>query len=300
VETIMTHSLRILGRTGWISALIVLLASTAQAAGPDHGILWEVHRNDERLAYLFGTVHSDREEVLNLPPPVRRAFDRSRRFAFELDMQAVDHAAIGRVTRLPGDRTLESILPESLWQRARAAARERGLAPKAAALLEPWALAITLALPPTDPRAVLDHALQRAARADGHPVTGLETATEQLAIFNELPRHQQIEMLRSTVEQIESGQADRLYAALVDAWLARDLGRIADLAQRHPALPDPDDNDALMDRLLRQRNERMVRKMQPLLAEGGAFIAVGAMHLAGDKGLVRLLELRGFTLRPLY
>ncbi|MDZ7828196.1 MAG: TraB/GumN family protein [Halofilum sp. (in: g-proteobacteria)] len=296
----MTRSLRLPGRSAWIGALIVLLVSTTRAAGPDQGILWEVHRDGERLAYLFGTVHSDREEVLDLPPPVRRAFDRSRRYAFELDMQAIDPAAIGRVTRLSGDQTLKTILPDPLWQRARAAARERGLAPTTAALLEPWALAITLALPPTDPRAVLDHELQRAARADGHPVTGLETATEQLAIFDELPRGQQIEMLRSTVEQIESGQADRLYADLVDAWLARDLGRLARIAERHPTLPDAGDNEALMNRLLRERNRRMVERMEPLLARGDAFIAVGAMHLVDDDGLIRLLERRGYELRPVY
>lgn len=297
------HMIRRIRRPGsghWLATIALLLAASTAAAGPDRGILWQVRDGDRHVAYLFGTVHSDRPEVLDLPSPVRRAIDRSRVHAFELDLRALDPQAISRLMRSGDEPGLDQTLPPGLWRRAADAARERGLPARAAAAMEPWALAILLALPPTDPRRVLDHALQHSARAAGDRVIGLESAQEQLSIFDELDRSRQLDLLRQAVGQVETGEAQRLYDALLDAWLARDLARIAELAQRHPALPDPGDNDALMDRLLRQRNERMVRRMQPMLAEGDAFIAVGAMHLIGEKGLVRLLQRRGYSLRPLY
>ena len=38
---------------------------------------------------------------------------------------------------------------------------------------------------------------------------------------------------------------------------------------------------------------------EPLLDKGGVFIAVGALHLPGDKGLVALLRDGGYTVSPI-
>ena len=52
--------------------------------------------------------------------------------------------------------------------------------------------------------------------------------------------------------------------------------------------------------LLYQRNERMVEKMEARLAEGRAFIAMGALHLYGDRGVLALLAQRGYKVTPVY
>ena len=53
-------------------------------------------------------------------------------------------------------------------------------------------------------------------------------------------------------------------------------------------------------KLIDERNATMVRRMQPRLREGGALIAVGAMHLPGERGLLRLLLDRGYQLERVY
>lgn len=296
----MILGIRPSGLAPWAAWLILVLFAAPLAADPARGILWEIHDDAGSAGFLLGTVHSDRADIVNLPGPVREAFRDSRRFAFELDFDTLDERSLNRIMHLQDGRTLPDILPAGLWPRARDAARQRGIPASSARALEPWALAVALSLPRTNPAQVLDHRLQRAARDGGHQVVGLETAAEQLSIFDDLDRRQQTGMLRQAVDLLESGESDRLYEELLDAWKARDLDRIAGLAALHPALPDRRANDQLMDRLLRQRNERMVERMQPLLDAGNAFIAVGALHLVGDDGLLRLLEQRGFTLRPVY
>jgi uncharacterized protein YbaP (TraB family) len=47
--------------------------------------------------------------------------------------------------------------------------------------------------------------------------------------------------------------------------------------------------------LLSDRNVRMRDAAEPLLQDGSAFIAVGALHLVGPTGLVALLRERGYT-----
>ena len=47
------------------------------------------------------------------------------------------------------------------------------------------------------------------------------------------------------------------------------------------------------------RNRRMLRNAMPYLEEGRVFIAVGALHLPGEHGLIGLLREAGFELSPL-
>ena len=50
--------------------------------------------------------------------------------------------------------------------------------------------------------------------------------------------------------------------------------------------------------LMIKRNRVMQRRAKQLLGKGDAFIAVGAMHLSGDEGLVELIRQSGYTVTP--
>lgn len=59
-------------------------------------------------------------------------------------------------------------------------------------------------------------------------------------------------------------------------------------------------NDLFVERVVNERNTRMAERMQPRLKEGGTFIAVGALHLFGDRGVLSLLERRGWRVTRVY
>jgi uncharacterized protein YbaP (TraB family) len=89
---------------------------------------------------------------------------------------------------------------------------------------------------------------------------------------------------------------------LLQAYLQRDLAAMwrigeADMARRPELKPL---KEVFYQRLLFDRNTRMVERMRPQLKSGAAFIAVGALHLYGDKGLLSLLAREGYTVTREY
>jgi hypothetical protein len=86
---------------------------------------------------------------------------------------------------------------------------------------------------------------------------------------------------------------------MLDAYLDRDLEGLVLLQQQY-MYADSDIDDRFMLELVDKRNLRMVRRMQDVLAQGNAFIAIGALHLPGENGVLHLLEQQGFTVTPVY
>jgi hypothetical protein len=156
---------------------------------------------------------------------------------------------------------------------------------------------MALSMPPPRTGEFLDLVLQARATRQNLPVSGLETVAEHLAIFDGLPLPQQIALLEDTVRL--QADLDKEFEALHQAWLARDLAAIVAISEKNK----PSDvrlYNEVMDRLLDQRNRRMAKRMAPMLRQGGAFIAVGAAHLPGEIGLLRLLEKAGYRVTVVY
>lgn len=283
-------------RAAMLLSGLLLLGNAHAALVHGEGLLWRITgAHDAAPSHLFGTMHSDDPRVVDLDPAVEQAFDQARRYAFELDFRKDVRATMQRAMFDREPPTLREQLDPKDWERALAAAQTRGLPEKAVRLMEPWALAITLAAPPVNPRQTLDRVLFDRAVERGRPVTGLETADEQIALFDDLALDAQLGMLREVLDLHAEQRIEPMFRELRDAWLRGDLDALMTIAEANPMLPDEAGNDAFERRVLDERNERMAARMQPLLERGGAFVAVGALHLPGDNGMLQLLEEAGYT-----
>lgn len=285
-----------------VAALWLPVAGTGTAAddGPDHGILWRVETDEAAPSHILGTIHSNDPRVLDLSAPVERAFADADRYVFEVDLERVaDGEGMNLMFDMDG-RPLADKLPDDLWQRARTAARERGIPEPNLQALKAWALALVLVMPDADPTTILDYRLHERARKREEPVTSLESVEEQIGIFDGLEQDRQIGLLRQALDYIEEQDSKARFDELVELYLDRDLAGMARLAESHPLLPGADDNASLMRKLLDQRSRIMVTRMQSALNQGGAFIAIGALHLPGENGILRRLREQGYSVTAVY
>lgn len=290
----------------WLLALGIALplyadASAATAATSadkySRGLLWRVERAGSPPSYLFGTLHSDDPRVLALAPPVRRAFDRARSFTMEVVTDAEALMLMAQHMFYQDGRTLAGVAGDELYRRALKALADEGLPDVGVERQKPWVVVMLLSMPRPQSGLPLDMALHAQATEQKKPVFGLETMAEQVSVFDDLPVADQVTLLKDTLDNHKEVRAQ--IEALTARYLARDLAGILDLADSYrPA--DSRVYDTVMRRLLADRNVKMVERMRPRLAEGNAFIAVGAGHLAGPEGLLPLLERAGYTLSPVY
>jgi uncharacterized protein YbaP (TraB family) len=125
----------------------------------------------------------------------------------------------------------------------------------------------------------------------------IEGVEEQIFTFDELPMEAQVALLKHSLAHRD--ELAELGERTLEAYLARDLQAIwrlrEEFAARHAEIAVY--QAALTKRIIHDRSVVMAFRMQRELRRGNAFVALGALHLYGDKGVLALLEQDGWRAR---
>lgn len=258
------------------------------------GLLWRVSGADGGDSYVLGTMHVAEPRVMKMVDVIQQQFAASSVFAMEVVLDPSAMQKLGLAMFYSDGRRLSKVVGAPLFASIARHLGDYGVPPTMAETMKPWAAFTTLSMPVGDSAEPLDLQLMSAAQQAGKEVVGLETVDEQLSVFENVPEHDQVAMLRDVACHFETFQHE--LDEMVDAYVARDLVALVEQAERY----EGEGKDAFMDKLLYERNARMAERMVPLLAVGHAFIAVGALHLPGARGVLRLLEQQGYRVEAVY
>jgi len=276
----------------------------------DH-IFWRIAgKQGHPDSFLFGTIHYSDDRATDLPQAVKTALAGARTLAVELadlpkpgDLQAVlrDNPTL---IAMPAGRSLYSLFTLKTAAQLRAALAARGVDPDQAARLQPWFLGILLAAPDCERRRQaagllpVDGVVMQLAHDEGIAVVGLETLKEQLSVMASLSLEEQAAQLAQIVASKDK-PVDR-YETVLQLYLHHRIGTMFPMmAQEAQANPELDQAVRdLSEKLIVRRNANMIERALPLIDKGGVFIAVGSLHLPGEKGLVERLRARGYKVTP--
>ncbi|SKA35640.1 TraB/GumN family protein [Consotaella salsifontis] len=277
------------------------------------GRLFEVTKPGLSPSYLFGTMHLTDPRVLELPAPVETAFNRASRLVIEstdiLDEAKASAAILTRpdLMTLPAGKTLDDFLKPDQREDLEKNLADHGVPYGSIRTLQPWFASVSLLLPACETArkaagiAVLDVDLARRAKAAGKPVDGLETAIEQLEAMASLPMDVQVESLLASTALAE--RMPDITATMIALYLDGRIGAIGPLTEMVSPSAETGGIDAgeayaeFEEKLVTTRNRTMAKRLKPLLEKGGTFVAVGALHLPGEEGLVELLARDGWTVK---
>ena len=246
-------------------------------------LLWEVSTAGGK-SYLFGTMHVG-IEADHLPRVVWAKINEATTFVMEADVSDPG-AMVGmaKEAMLPADRDLRKELGPELWAKTVKAAG--GAVPESMlAHFKPWFVVVTITaqlMPKTQP---MDASLQKKAKEEGDRLSYLESWQEQVRMLDQAI---DIEVLKDTVKNFE--EEKRMAHGMHRAYLDGDAAALEKVAFEPEEMKS---HPKLYDLLFFQRNDRWLPVLQQHLQKGGAFIAVGAAHLLGDRGLVAQLGKKG-------
>ena len=239
--------------------------------------LWKVQRGGEPIVWLYGTLHDLGGD--DVPRAAWTALDASPRFVSELGDTEPDKDKLASLVHIRSGPGLDSLLDSDHWYSLRdtlaGTIKEDELK-----RVQPW-YALTLltkkAAPPPKPE--MDAALADHASGQHRAIDHLESWDAQLA------------SLVDSISAADLAQAIDAYktmpcqiAHIKAAYAGGDLAAMGQLLGA--------DQSA---KLLTARNQQWLPQIEGYFATGGAFVAVGVSHMAGNDGLPAVLAKAGYT-----
>ncbi|OCP18135.1 MULTISPECIES: TraB/GumN family protein [unclassified Ensifer] len=291
-------------------AKLARLKAEADAIPNGKGIFWKIEKDGIAPSFLLGTMHVTDPRVLAMPTGASDAFAKASTVIVESD-EIIDEkksaAAIlmrPDLTMFADNKTINDFLSAEDRERLERGLKERGIPLTLVAKMKPWMIASFVALPACEMTrkaagaSFLDKKLAEDAVSQGKTLRGLETLVEQLSAMDSLPTELH---LRALIETLALGKTiDDVLATTTDLYLSGDTGMIMPMMKA--VSEDVASEDAsyadFEQRIIIDRNKTMATRAGPILGGGNAFMAVGALHLAGDEGLVELLKRQGFSVTP--
>ena len=288
------------------AALIVSFAFNAQAQ-----LLYRISgKGLESPSYIVGTYHLAPASFADSIPGMRQAIEQTDQVCGELDLMDAfkpeNTARLLQSQMLPEGVTLSSLLTADQLSRLNALLLEvlgTNLEDEAYAAqvekMKPVALSTTLSLASYmkktqsfNPMELLDNYFQMLALQSSKNVIGFETVDFQMGVLygSELPK--QVEDLMCLVDHFD--EATELVDRITSAYFSQNFQQLESVLEEEmegTCAATPEEEAALLD----NRNHNWINMMPDMMAEKPTLFVVGAGHLCGEQGVLKLLEGLGYT-----
>lgn len=257
-------------------------------------LLWQVDGTSlAGTSYLFGTMHVKNNKAFKKRAVVYDKILACEAFATEFDLEEVNQSRDPAVFLMPQGLTLEHFIPikkyQKLWKIFKKVA---GLNLDHLKHLQPLVIInfIDEVILSTDMPLSLDAHLWEFAQQSNVKTMGIESFLEQIQILQQIPLDYQIEALIAIGKNISRHRRNLIKMA--EMYEREELTQLYKTARKG--------GRNLKRLLLDNRNHIMADRLFHQFQEHSLLFAVGAGHLAGENGLLRLLKLRGLKVKPVY
>jgi uncharacterized protein YbaP (TraB family) len=268
-------------------------------------VLWKISGKDlSKPSYLLGTLHFKPGEYLDSIPGARAALQSCEQIVGEIpmtDMANVQMKMMQAMMMTP-DTTYKMLysdeeyrlVSEKLVSLTGAGLEQFASLKPAAIQLTVVAMAYMKYFPDMNLTNTLDIRIQTDATKEQKPVIGLETADDQIyALFGVMNLQRQADVLLCGMKHLDESMA--LLPELINAYNQSDLNKLIQFQYADEICPStPEEKNALN----KNRNNAWMKNLPEIMKDKSSFIAVGALHLAGEEGLLNLLEKAGYKVEP--
>ena len=270
--------------------LLTLFSGHAQQL--ENALLWKISVNNlEKSSYLFGTIHITCDASLN--DDVTLALEETTQIVLEIDMDdpSLQSKMMGGIYMKDGKKISELISKEDYAIIDAFVTKEIGASLNMLETMKPFMIYASLYPKMLDcPMQSYELELMKVAKTQDEEVLGLETVEDQLQVFDDIPYIDQVnDLLKTAKDNMAYDKAS--LSKVTDIYKAQNITEMLKMMN--------DDYYSSVskhqDKLLTNRNKNWISKISEYTKDQPTFFGVGAGHLAGENGVIKLLRKAGFT-----
>ena len=264
----------------------------------ESSLLWQITSdNTKDTSYLFGTMHMIEEEYFIFPDKLSALVSKSDILVMELAGTPNPYAIIGHIMLKEGsvfdfftdkqeDTLVQWVTNEIGMEEAAFRSTFNGMKPFAL-------LQLSLSDMMGSDTKSYETEFENIAKADSVEIIGLETIADQMKIFDDMTMDEQAIIVMESIR----GDKEEAAAALKEmeeTYFSQEIDSLNMLFSAAGGILAEKEDAFLSD-----RNKNWIPLIQSIIDVEKGFIAVGAGHLGGREGVIRLLEAEGYTLTPI-
>jgi uncharacterized protein len=265
-------------------------------------LLWEISGNGlQKSSYLFGTVHLGCKSRLALSPVQKQTLNKVQQLYLEIDGKDKSNGNQPS-PKIPGGKKLKDIMTASEYQKVedyfgRYNLEEYGLTdvrPFTLSSKASWRIGSKVARKMCREVVSKEEVIEDFAKKRKLPISGIETTQDRNIVDSKLPLQDEVKDLLETLSYKDlSTSVERDFANLDSMYGNQDINGIITEASKKK-IP------TIINALGYERHQIWLPRMSKIMSQKSTFFAFGAAHLGGEKGLISLLEAKGYILRPIF
>jgi len=271
----------------------------------ENSLLWKITGNDlEKPSYLYGTIHMIAKDKFFVTENTEKAIAETERMTFEINMEDMNNMGMMMSMMMNAfmkdGGSLKKLLTEEEYALVKVKFDEIGLPIALFDRVKPMFTSMMTSMdlsggnPMEGGGDVVSYEMEfmEKAKARKMEMQGLETVEYQMSMFDSIPYEAQAQMLVESVQagDVSSAETDQM-AQMVALYTAQNLNGLSELISAEEG-----GMGEYEDILLVNRNKNWIPVMGEQMKTKSTFFAVGAGHLGGEEGVIRLLRKEGYTL----
>lgn len=272
----------------------------------ENSLLWEISGKGIKKSYIFGTIHMISAHDFVLSDNVQKCLKKSKKLVFEIDMSQAMAVSMKMLAMAPmkDGKKLSDLLSEEDYNLVKTYFSEDSESAELKVLpfssIENWKPMLLQSFLYQDmiegPIKAYEMELLSIGQKQKKSFGGLETIEDQIAVFEKIPYSDQAAALVEMVKEIKSGgdKSKNQFKELIALYKSADVDGMVEMSSEQF-----DDMENGQEELLNKRNNKWIPKIAEMSKQQSTFYAVGAAHLGGADGVLRLLMKEGYKVKAL-
>ena len=257
----------------------------------EKSLLWKISGNGlNKPSYLFGTIHLTCDTSLD--ENTLNALEATEQLYLELDMddKSIQMQMMKLMMMKDGAKLSTLLSPEDFKILDEFMKKNLNMSAKLFDSFKPFMISSMLFPKMLDCKSQsVESELMKITKEQNEEIFGLEKAEDQMKVFDEISYQDQAdELLKTVKDNLEKDKKE--FQEMITIYQNKDIEGMLKM------MSDSDNKitSENQDILLNDRNKKWIPIMVKIMKDKPTFFGVGAGHLAGEEGVIKLLRKQGY------